>query len=192
MTAPELMKTCPDCGHEVRRPTQDRCTECGLQWDDWLDRESDRIRMRTRDWLLVLVVFPVIAAIPPLLVGRGAIMGARTFEASYYLTIPAFAGIIVLSWFFARPVVWWIGRRGRTRRDGVARPPGVSARVAAFMLLFLVQVVLYLVVIRLGFVFFVEPLRPVPQQAPLSTATNEASCVPARSTQASILTQNQV
>ncbi len=99
---------------------QERCTECGLQWDDWLDRACDRIRMRTRDWLLLFVIFPVVAAIPPLLVGRGAIMGARTFEASYYLTIPAFAGMVVL----------------------------------------------YLVVIRLGFVFFVEPLRPVPQQVP--------------------------
>lgn len=175
MTVPERTISCPDCGHDVRRPTQDRCTECGLQWNDWLDRESGRIRMRTRDWLLLLVVFPVVAAVPPLLVGRGAIMGARTFEASYYLTIPGFAGIIVLSWFYAQPITWWIGRRGRTNRDGVHHPPRVGARVVAFMLLFLMQVVLYLVVIRMGFIFFVEPLRPVQQQAPVPTGTNDSS-----------------
>ena len=115
MTGQERTITCPDCGHGVLRPTQDRCTECGLQWDDWLDREGRRLSLHWRDWLLLLVVFPIIASVLPLLSGRGAITGARTFEASYLLTIPGFAGILYLSWRYARPMVWLFGRHGDVR-----------------------------------------------------------------------------
>lgn len=184
MTGQERTITCPDCGHGVLRPTQDRCTECGLQWDDWLDREGRRLSLHWRDWLLLLVVFPIIASVLPLLSGRGAITGARTFEASYLLTIPGFAGILYLSWRYARPMVWLFGRRGRTRSGGVVRRPRRAGLVLSFFLLLLMQIVLYLVAIRMGFVYFVEPLRPTP---PPPIQAPSASTLQSR-----FLTQNQV
>lgn len=162
MSAQEQTVRCPDCGHGVLRPSQERCTECGLQWDGWLDQSVSRVMLRGRDWLLLLVVLPCVAAIPPLMTGRGAITGARSFEASYLLTIPGFVGIIYLSWRYALPLAWRFGRQSRIRRDGIVRRPGIVGCIAAFFLLLLLQVILFLVVIRLGFVYFVEPLRTIP------------------------------
>lgn len=161
MTDQKRTITCPDCGHGVLRPAQDRCTECGLQWDDWLDRDGNGLALHARDWFLLLLVFPIIASVLPLLSGRGAITGARTFEASYLLTIPGFVGILYLSWRYALPMAWRFGRRARARGAAV-RLPQSRARFLAFLLLLVAQVVLYLVVIRMGFVFFVEPLRSIP------------------------------
>lgn len=167
MSNEEHVMQCPDCGHDVLRPSQSRCTECGLQWDDWLDEHAMHVRLRARDWLLLFVFLPVVASIPPLLTGRGAITGARTFEASYLLTIPGFVGIVYLAWRYASPFVWRWGRSARSLRGGIVRRPHAAGCIAAFCLLLVMQVLLYLVVIRIGFVAFVEPLRPNPTPLPL-------------------------
>ena len=178
MSSQERTIRCPDCGHGVIRPAQDRCTECGLQWDKELDIQANRLSLQARDWLLLLVVFPILASALPLLAGRGAITGARTFEASYLLTIPGFAGILYLSWRYARPLIWLFGRQARVRRGGVVRKPQAVGIFLAFLALLLLQIVLYLAAIRMGFVFFVEPLRPVPAppiQVPAATTLNQGS-----------------
>jgi len=171
MSGVDRMMTCPDCGHDVLRPSQDRCTECGLQWEPWLDHEGVTLGLRMKDWFLLLILFPIIASILPILSGRGAIMGARSFEASYLLTIPGFAGIIYLSFRYAKPLAWRCMRRSR-QRTGTTSHPGIGRWLPAMILLLFIQVLVYLVVIRLSFVFFIEPLRPKP---PTSVQSSSAS-----------------
>ncbi len=162
MSSPDDIVTCPDCGYQLRRPEQDRCAECGLRWNDWMDSRARRIRMQGRDWFLLFVVFPIMASIPPLLTARGAVTGARTFESSYLLTIPGFAGILFLAWWYATPVLWRVTRSRRGASGAVSRPPSRVGSVAVFFLLLLLQVFLFLAAIRLGFMLFVQPLRPPP------------------------------
>ena len=170
MKPTDQLVTCPDCGYRLHRPSQDRCNECGLLWADWMDSGRRRIRMGSRDWLLLLLVFPVLASIPPLLTARGAVTGAMTFESSYLLTIPGFAGIIFLSWWYAAPVLWRVTRSKRSAAVEVPEPPARVGGVLVFLLLCLVQAFLFLAVIRVGFVLFVQPMRPPPPvNIPLST-----------------------
>ena len=156
---PPASPSCPICGHPVLRPEQEACSECGLPWADWLDHDAPKLRMRRRTWLLLLFVFPLIFAIPPLLTARGAIMGARTFEASYLLTLPGFAGIIFLGLYHARAVGWRLARLGS--RSRASRPPSLLWSIAGFLVLLVLLVLIYFVLIRLGFFWFVHPLRPV-------------------------------
>lgn len=112
---------------------------------------------------MLLVVFPLIFSIPPLLTARGAVVGARTFEASYLLTIPGFAGILFLAGFYARPVGWRLARRFRSGfRNGLRpAPPSRLWSLIGFLLLSLMLILIYFAMIRLGFYWFVHPLRQV-------------------------------
>ena len=149
--------SCPICGHAVLRPDQARCSECGLAWDDWVDRHAPRLSMGRSTWLLLLLVLPVVFSVLPLLTARGAVVGARTFEASYLLVIPGFIGILFLSVYYARAVGWRLARR----RSGNAAPPSLLWLVIGFLLLLVLQVLVYFLMVRIGFYLFVHPLRPV-------------------------------
>jgi hypothetical protein len=160
MSPADHLVSCPDCGYQLHRPAQDRCTECGLRWADWMDSHEKRVRMRVYDWLLLLLVFPIMASIPPLLTARGAITGARTFESSYLLTLPGFAGIVFLSWWYSAPVFWRMTRARRSAAETVPLPPSRIGGLIVLLLLMLLQAFLFLAVIRLGFIVLVQPLRP--------------------------------
>ena len=160
------LQPCPDCGHPLSPTSQLRCTECGLPWADWMSGDRSRLRMTGRDWLLLLVVVPIVVAIPPLLAARGAVTGARTFESSYLLTIPGFAGIGFLAWWYATPVVWWLGRARRRRGLEPKRPCRIP-RLLCSLVLILGLSFLFLLVIRIGYVLFVQPLRPPPGPVPV-------------------------
>ena len=162
------LRPCPDCGHPVLRPGQDQCSECGLRWDGWIDRHASSLLITRSTWLIILVVLPLGFSVLPLLTARGAVVGARTFEASYLLTIPGFAGILFLSGYYARAIGWRLARRRGVRRPDPAgdRRPSPGWWLLGFLLLALLQSVLFLVVLRLGFVVFVDPLRPAMPNAP--------------------------
>ena len=166
---PPSSVSCPICGHPVIRPEQSACSECGLFWSDWLDHEAPKLAMGRGTWWLVLVAFPLIFSIPPLLTARGAVMGARTFEASYLLTIPGFAGILFLSFYYARPVGWRLARRRRSEAQSLQRTarPSRLWSLIGFLLLSLLLILIYFAMIRLGFYWFVHPLRPVVPGAPM-------------------------
>ena len=114
---------------------------------------------------MLLVFFPLIFSIPPLLTARGAIIGAMTFEASYLLTIPGFAGILFLASFYARAFGWRLARRFRSDPQDLERlrtvQPSRVWTLIGFLLLLLTLILIYFVMIRLGFYWFVHPLRPV-------------------------------
>ena len=161
-----------------------------------MEDERVRLRMSGMDWLLLLVLCPVVISIAPLLTARGAITGARTFESSYLLTIPGFIGICFLSTWYARPVAWRLGRRRRQRAGETVRP-AKPAVVFAFLLLLIGQVLLYLALIRIGFVFLVEPLRPPLPGANIRSMVVFEGEVPGRGHEAafdqvSLLNQNHV
>ena len=167
--APPSSLTCPICGHPIIRPQQGACTECGLLWTDWLDREAPKLAMGRLTWWMLLFVFPLIFAIAPLMTARGAVMGARTFEASYLLTLPGFAGILFLSGYYARAVGWRFARRAARKRRPLERssPPSILWSVLGFITLLCLLILIYFVMIRLGFFWFVHPLRQaVPAGAP--------------------------
>lgn len=86
-------------------------------------------------------------------------MGARTFEASYLLTLPGFAGIIFLGLYYAPAVGWRLARLGSRSRE--SRPPSLLWSIVGFLLLLVLLVLIYFALIRLGFFWFVHPLRPV-------------------------------
>ena len=109
-------------------------------------------------WVLLLVVFPLVFSLAPLLTARGAVMGARTFEASYLLTLPGFAGILFLGFYYARPVGWRLARLAVPSRE--PRPPSRFWTCIGFVVLLTLLVLIYFVMIRLGFAWFVDPLRP--------------------------------
>ena len=161
--------SCPICGHPIIRPDQDACTECGLVWNEWLDREAPKLAMSRRTWWMLFFVFPLVFAVAPLLTARGAIMGARTFEASYLLTIPGFAGIMFLSGYYARAVGWRLARSTVRRGDRLqqSNPSSMLWSLLGFLVLLCLLILIYFVMIRLGFYWFVHPLRPVvPAGAP--------------------------
>ena len=155
--------SCPICGHPVLRPDQDTCAECGLVWDDWIDRNAPKLAMGRLTWWMLLVVFPLVFTLPPLLTARGAVMGARTFEASYLLTIPGFAGICFLGIYYARAVGWRLARRLRRtpHQSEGSRPPSILWFILGWVLLTSALILIYFLMIRLGFYWFVHPLRPV-------------------------------
>ena len=163
-------RPCPNCGHPVLRPQQRNCSECGLTWSDWIDRHASRLLITRSTWIILLLVLPMVFSILPLLTARGAVVGARTFEASYLLTIPGFAGILFLSSFYARAIGWRLSRWFSADRPSPSPapedPPSTRWLVLGFLLLAILQALLFMVVVRLGFVLFVDPLRPAMPNAP--------------------------
>ena len=150
---------CAACGYKLLAGTHERCSECGLHLTPLTGYWSKRLFLRTRDFVLMLVVVPVLGTIPPLVAGVIAQRGAGTFETAYLLTLPVALIAIVFSALFAVPIAWRVAYRWHNCQSTGEPPPfpGWIARVVAFLFLVIIQCALFLLILRIGFALVIQP-----------------------------------